>query len=70
MTSPETLKDVLLILHFAFECPHRCVLAIGDQQPRVTLLLLEHLQHTASQTLQSKIEETKRFILRQAIGVE
>jgi hypothetical protein len=65
MKSPEAINDVLLVLHLAFQCPHHCVPAIGDQQPRVTLLLLEHLQHTASRRMQPKIEETKQYILRQ-----
>jgi hypothetical protein len=45
MTSPDTLKVVLSILRTALTCPHRCVRAIGDQQPRVTLLLLERLHN-------------------------
>jgi hypothetical protein len=65
MKSPEAMNDVLLVLGLAFERPHHCVLVIGDQQPRITLLLLEHLQRTASPRMQPKIEETKRFILRQ-----
>jgi hypothetical protein len=68
MKSPEGMKEVLLILQLAFQCPHHCVLAIGDQQPRVTLLLLEHLQHTSSRRMRPKIEETKRFVLREADG--
>jgi len=70
MASPETLNDVLLMLHLAFECPHTCVLVTDDQQPRVTLLLLEHLRSTASRTLQSKIEETKGFVIQQASGTQ
>lgn len=44
MTSPERLKFVLWILREAFACPNRCVSVIGDRQPRVALLLLEHLR--------------------------
>ena len=65
MKSPEATNEVLLVLSLAFQCPHHCVLAIGDQQPRVTLLLLEHLQHTADRRMRRKVEETRRFILRQ-----
>ena len=35
MTAPESLEGVLLVLRTAFTCPHRCVNANGDQQPRV-----------------------------------
>jgi hypothetical protein len=31
MTSPERLKDVLMMLRAAFACPHRCVSPIGDR---------------------------------------
>jgi hypothetical protein len=37
---------------------------MGDRQPRVTLLLLEHLQPTASRRMRPQIRETKRFILQ------
>jgi hypothetical protein len=70
MKSPEAMNDVLLVLHLAFECPHHCVLAAGDQQPRVTLLLLEHLQHAADRRMQPKVKETRRFILKQASSTD
>ena len=70
ITSPEALKDVLLILREAFACPHRCVSADGDKQPRVTLLLLEHLHKSTRGKMQSDIDETKKFILQQARGGE
>jgi hypothetical protein len=64
------LKDVLTILRAAFACPRRCVSAIGDRQPRVTLLLLEHLRNSTRGTMQSDIDDTKTFILEQVRGVE
>lgn len=70
MTSHETLEGVLLVLRTAFTCPHRCVNANGDQQSRVTLLLLDHLQKGASPATRSKIDETKKFVVEQARGVE
>jgi hypothetical protein len=70
ITSPETVKDVLAILRAAFACPHRCVGAIGDRQPRVALLLLEHLYKNTSGKMQSNIGETKKFVLEQTRGVE
>jgi len=66
MESPETLKRVLLVLRSAFACPHRCVNATGDRQPRVTLLLLEHLHSHAGRKMQSSIDETEKFVLQQA----
>ena len=70
MTSPEALEGVLLVLRTAFACPHRCVNANGDQQPRVTLLLLDHLRRGASPAMRSKIDETKKFVVEHARGVE
>jgi hypothetical protein len=43
MASSKTAKDVLLILRSAFSCPDRCVKVSDDRRPRMTLLLLEHL---------------------------
>jgi len=66
MTSPETLNDVLTILRAAFACPRRCVSAIGDQQPRVTVLLLDHLHSHAGRKMRASIYETKKFVLQQS----
>jgi len=66
MKSPETQKVVLSMLQLAFECPHQCVLVTDDQQPRITLLLLDHLQHTAIRGMQARIEAVKRFVIQQA----
>jgi hypothetical protein len=65
MKSPETQKVVLSMLQLAFECPHQCVL-VTDQQPRITLLVLDHLQQTATRRMQPRIEEVKRFVIQQA----
>lgn len=70
LTSQKTLKQVLSLLRTAFACPHRCVSAIGDRQPRVTLLLLEHLHSSTHGSVRSDIEETRKFILRQAGSTE
>jgi hypothetical protein len=67
MTSPQTLREVLYVLHEAFACPSRCVTAPSDRQPRITLLLLEHLQNKSSGKMQSEIEETKEFILEHSV---
>jgi len=70
MTSPETLEFVLWILREAFACPNRCVSVVGDRQPRVALLLLEHLHKKTRGKMQSSIDETTKFMLDQARAAE
>ena len=65
MTSPNTLRDVLFILHEAWACPSRCIKSSSDQQPNVTVLLLEHLHAKTSGPIQSEIDKTRTFILDQ-----
>jgi hypothetical protein len=65
MTSPQTLEEVLLILREAYACSSRCVTSPDDRQPRIALLLLEHLHNNTSGKMQSSIDETKEFIMRQ-----
>jgi hypothetical protein len=65
MTSPNTLRDVLFILHEAWACPSRCIKSSSDQQPNVTMLLLEHLHANTSGPMQSEIDKTRTFILEQ-----
>jgi hypothetical protein len=64
MASPESVKFVLLIVRMAFECP-QCVKVTDDRRPRMTLLLLEHLNEITGGKMQSDIEEVKHFILQQ-----
>jgi hypothetical protein len=65
MTSPQTLELVLLILRDAYACSSRCVTSPGDRQPRIALLLLEHLHNNTSGKMQSSVDETKEFIVQQ-----
>jgi len=65
MASPENLKFVLLIVRMAFDCP-QCVKVTDDRRPRMTLLLLEHLNEITGGRMQTDIEEVKHFILQQA----
>jgi hypothetical protein len=65
MTSPDTLKDVLLILRDAWACPSRCITSSCNRQPNVTLLLLEHMHASTSGQFQSEIDKTKTFVLEQ-----
>lgn len=65
MASPENVNFVLLIVRMAFECPH-CVKVTDDRRPRMTLLLLEHLNEITAGKMQTDIEDAKHFILQQA----
>ena len=69
MGSTEHAKEVLVILRSAFACPHRCVKVTDDRRPRMTLLLLEHLNEITRRKMQADIEEAKRFVLQQASKV-
>jgi hypothetical protein len=64
MTSPETLEEVLLILREAYACAH-CVNSPSDREPRLALLLLEHLHNKTTGKMQASVDETKNFILQQ-----
>lgn len=70
MTAPETLRDVLLIIRFAFACPSRCVVVPDNRKPRVTLLLLEQLSNHTRGPNQLAVDDTKKFILQQAQSAE
>jgi len=66
MTSPQTLRDVLMIIRFAFACPSTCIVVADDRKPRVTLLLLERLQKHTRGHNRSDVDDTKKFVLKQA----
>ena len=66
MASSENAKDVLRILRSAFSCPDRCVKVTDDRRPRMTLLLLEHLNQVTRGKMQADIEDTKQFVLQHA----
>jgi hypothetical protein len=66
MASPETAKFVLVMVRMAFDCPEYCVKVTDDRRPRMTLLLLEHLNEITGEKMRTDIEEVKHFILQQA----
>jgi hypothetical protein len=66
MASSETAKWALVIIRSAFACPQYCVKVTDDRRPRMTLLLLEHLNDITGGKMQTDIEEVKHFILQQA----
>jgi hypothetical protein len=68
MGSSEHAKDVLLILRGAFACPLRCVKVADDRRPRMTLLLLGHLNEVTRGKMRVEIEEAKQFVVQQALG--
>ena len=65
MTSAESVKWVLMVVREAFACPQKCVQVADDRRPRVSLLLLEHLNEINRRKMRSDIEEVKEFILQQ-----
>jgi hypothetical protein len=66
MASPENAKWVLLIIRWAFACPQKCVKVTDDRRPRISLLLLEHLNEITRGKMQAEIEEVKQYIVQQA----
>jgi len=66
MASPETAKWVLLVIRSAFACPQYCVKVTDDRRPRITLLLLEHLNEITRGKMRVDIEEVRQFLLHQA----
>jgi len=66
MASSDHAKDVLQIIRSAFACPDRCVKVSDDRRPRMTLLLLEHLNEITGGNMRTDIEEVKQSVLQQA----
>lgn len=66
MASPESAKWVLLIIRWSFACPQSCVKVTDDRRPRISLLMLEHLNEITRGKMQAEIEEVKQYILQQA----
>lgn len=70
MASPENAQFVLLILRMAFYCPQSCVKVMDDRRPRMTLLLLEHLNEITHREIATDVEEAKHFILQQTTNAK
>jgi hypothetical protein len=70
MTAPQTLKDVLSIIRFAFACPSRCVVVPDDRKPRITLLLLKELHNHTRGPSQLAVDDMTKFVLRHAQGTD
>ena len=69
MASPETAKSVLEILRSAFACPQRCVPVTDDRRPRMTLILLQHLNEITLENMRQEIEGVRQFVVQQAAKV-
>jgi len=69
LVSPDKVPLVLDVLRTSFACLSRCVESCSDRQPRITLLLLDHLRDNSSGDLRMQVEEMRKYILQQSIGV-
>jgi hypothetical protein len=69
MASKEHAEEVLEILRNAFACPQNCVKVTDDRRPRMTLLLLEHLDEITRGKIKRDIEEAKQYVVEQASKV-
>jgi hypothetical protein len=65
--NPMQLRSVLLLVRTSFEYLDVCVKSVDDKEPRVTLLLLEHLREHGSPDTQSdiEVEDVQTFVLKQ-----
>ena len=70
MTAPQTLRDVLLIIRFAFDCPAGCAVVADDRKPKVTLLLLDQLHNRTRGPSQSAVDEMKNFVIQHVHSTE
>jgi hypothetical protein len=62
MTAPETLKDVLLIIRLAFDCPGGCAVVADDRKPKVTFLLLDQLHNRTQGPSQAAVDQAKNLV--------
>ena len=62
MASPDGAKSVLLIVRMAFACRQKCIEMGDDRRPKVTLLLLDHLNEITGRKMQTEIQDMKEFI--------
>ncbi|HWY70346.1 MAG TPA: hypothetical protein VNX88_16880 [Terriglobales bacterium] len=70
MTAPQTLRDVLLIIRLAFDCPAGCAVIADDRKPKVTLLLLDQLHNRTRGPSQSAVDEMKNFVIQHVHSTE
>jgi hypothetical protein len=63
--TPMQTRSVLLLVRVSFSCLDRCVQSSDDKEPRVALLLLEHLRENGPPETQSEIDEVQTYVLDQ-----
>jgi len=56
----------MLVIRSAFACPQYCVKVTDDRRPRISLLLLKHLDEITRGKMHAEIEEVKQYIQQQA----
>ena len=66
MSSKDHAKEVLMMVRNAFACLQDCVKVTDDRHPRMTLLLLDHLNEITRGKIQGDIDEAKQYIVEQA----
>jgi len=66
LTKPDKSERVLDVLRLSFSCLDRCVKSCSDQEPQLTLLLLDHLRENSKGPLRAKIEETRKFVIQES----
>ena len=69
LTTPDKIARVLDVIHLSFSCLDRCVESCSNRQPRLTLLLLDHLHEHSTGRLRARVEETRKFVLHESYRV-
>lgn len=69
MRSTKGAKWALMVVREAFACPQKCVQVADDRRPRISLLLLEHLNEITRGKMRADIDEVKQFVLQQTSRV-
>lgn len=67
--SPQTLKEVLIILRESWAWPSTCFSSVSNRESHITLLLLENLHASTSGQAQSEIDKTTEFVMKQTARV-
>jgi len=62
LQSPTTMTRVLFVLRMAFSAP-QIIEVCSDREPRVTMILLEHLRYFQKGRFEAEIDKAKSLIL-------
>lgn len=69
LTKSDTIPRVLDLLRLSFSCLSRCVETCSDREPRVTLLLLDHLHEVSKRRVRKQVEEIRKLVLHESYKV-